>query len=155
MRLFLLPTAALCIVAVFGACRRDDASAGERRVDTTTTPNDRLDSARRNLDRAWTDFKDWTAMQKDEFATNARQRLDAIDDNIEELRQKVAAKADTTRESARTAISEVEEMRRDVDKRIETVKTSAGETWREARQDLADALNKLGNRVDELRRQYF
>lgn len=134
----------------FGALRQQEVSARAAAEQRTDGFDERFEQFEARLRVA-------QSAVAAELADTRQQFTDAVDDELhwwgtylEQLQTQTALRAQHTRETAETAISELRRRRNDVAARLDDVRTAPGEAWDEQRERLEAARDELERTADHL-----
>lgn len=110
-------------------------NAWQQVKDTTTNA---WESVKEGTTNAWADIKesmqpvaDYTYEKKDVFVANAKADMDALDQKIKELSDKVAAASDSVKNDAQTKLQALHGKREELDKKFDNVKNANQADWDE------------------------
>jgi chromosome segregation ATPase len=105
---------------------------------------------------AWADIKEslqsitgYSYDQKDAFVTHASTDVDALDEKMKELSDKVANASDSVKTNEQAKLEELNAQRADLGKKLDDVKNSTEAGWNDAKAGFKNSYNQVKNSLKE------
>jgi phosphate uptake regulator len=124
------------------------AEVREGAKDVGDAAEDAADDAGDAVDNVADGLTDYSYDRRDEFRSEVRQRLDALDRELAESERDLNEDAS---EAQRKAVATARDARNAVERSLERIGDATRDTWNDLRDEIGDALSTAELRVKELR----
>ncbi len=98
---------------------------------------------------AWNSFSEYTVEKKEQAAALIDKQVDALGDEMDELKKSAAQASTTTREKTEEALNTLEEKRRDLALQAKKVRNATSETWDKVKNETQEKWNAFTEYLTE------
>jgi len=124
--------------------------------DVKQTTTQALAAVETSTTQAWASVKnsmqsatDYTYSQKDAFVAKSQEELDALDQNIKQLSDKVAGASTATKADGQAKLQNLRDKRAVLDKKLDEVKNATEATWNDVKKGFENSYDDLKNSLKQ------
>jgi len=121
----------------------------EATTNALTSVKDETTNAWANIEESTQSAVDYTYDKKDAFVAKASADLDALDQSIKELSDKVATASDSVKADAQTKLQDLRDKRATLDKKLDAVKNATEATWNDVKNGFNNSYDDLKNSLKQ------
>jgi ABC-type transporter Mla subunit MlaD len=130
---------ALSVAALICGCNKDE------------TTSQQLEKAKTETKEAAQDLKDYTYAQKQEFVQQMQTRLNALNQELDQVSAKVEGSSDAVKAEAKPKLQALRDQAKQLSKQLDDVKGSSESTWDSVKAGAEKAFEGLTNGVYQAR----
>ena len=139
--------AALLLAPTWACTSETDSEAAPETRDQAAATD--LEDVGREMAEAGETLTAYAYDQRDEFVAWANDRLDAVDDEINDLESEIEAAGEAANEEWRQSLEELEQARRELGERLTAATESTEEAWSELQAGFAKAQQALADSISD------
>jgi septal ring factor EnvC (AmiA/AmiB activator) len=90
-----------------------------------------------------------SAKDRVEFQQDVEKRIDELDSEISDLKQRVEAQGEDTRNDLEARLDDLEDERKELEGQVDRLRNASDEEWQEIKGDIGSALDDLEERIKD------